>query len=334
MEIKKTDYATLHQLIQTQGLLDKNISYYLFLAIFLLALAIGIGYLLVFLPPTLKSALFLGFLSSFLSVQLGFIGHDISHYQIFYSPQFNRLAEIFQWNLLLGLSSSWWRNQHNAHHFYSNESVLDPSINLSIFSFSQRQFTTKNSFQRKLIRYQAWLFFPLTAFAAFYMRVQTIFYLSKNRSRYHLLEVLCLIAHQVIYCLVVFSTFNLQNGIIFIVTHNILMGIYINAVFAPNHKGMPVIDKDDPLFKDFLRRQIITSRNIRSNLLVNTIYGGLEFQIEHHLFETMPRRNLKKASTIVKSFCLSHGISYYETGIWQSYKEIIGHLQKQSYYSV
>ena len=57
--------------------------------------------------------------------------------------------------------------------------------------------------------------------------------------------------------------------------------------FAPNHKGMPTIAPEEEL--DFLRRQVLTSRNVRGGLLTDFALGGLNYQIEHHLFPSMPR---------------------------------------------
>ena len=57
--------------------------------------------------------------------------------------------------------------------------------------------------------------------------------------------------------------------------------------FAPNHKGMPVLSAGHTL--DFLRKQVLTSRNIRGGWFVDILLGGLNYQIEHHLFPSMPR---------------------------------------------
>jgi fatty acid desaturase len=80
--------------------------------------------------------------------------------------------------------------------------------------------------------------------------------------------------------------------------------------FAPNHKGMPTLTQSEEL--DFLRRQVLTSRNVRGSRLVDFVLGGLNYQIEHHLFPNMPRPNLRHAQPLVRAFCTRHNIRYTE----------------------
>ena len=80
----------------------------------------------------------------------------------------------------------------------------------------------------------------------------------------------------------------------------------------------------------FLRRQVLTSRNIKGNLFTDFWYGGLNYQIEHHLFPSMPRNKLGEFQKIAKAFCKEHSIRYHETGIFQSHKEILQSLHEES----
>ena len=102
----------------------------------------------------------------------------------------------------------------------------------------------------------------------------------------------------------------------------------MGVLFAPNHKGMPVMDGNSGI--DPVAKQIITARNIRGGQIVSLFYGGLNYQIEHHLFTNMPRNNFRKAKPIVQQFCRAQQIPYHETGVWQSFKEIIACLQRES----
>jgi fatty acid desaturase len=80
--------------------------------------------------------------------------------------------------------------------------------------------------------------------------------------------------------------------------------------FAPNHKGMPTLTEAEEL--DFLRTQVLTSRNVRGSRLVDFLLGGLNCQIEHHLFPNMPRPNLRHAQPLVRAFCARHDLPYTE----------------------
>ena len=87
-----------------------------------------------------------------------------------------------------------------------------------------------------------------------------------------------------------------------------LFGLYLGCSFAPNHKGMPVLDATDQ--SDFLRRQVLTSRNLRSGRLTDVALGGPNYQIEHHLFLSMPGPNLRHAQGLVAAFCQQRGVPY------------------------
>jgi fatty acid desaturase len=110
----------------------------------------------------------------------------------------------------------------------------------------------------------------------------------------------------------------------FAALNHALIGVYLASVFAVNHKGMPVLEHDTDM--DFLRLQVVTARNVRSQRYTDFFYGGLNYQVEHHLFPTMPQNKLREARTIVMDFCQAHQIPYYETGFVQSQREILGHL--------
>ncbi|MEV4139848.1 fatty acid desaturase [Dactylosporangium sp. NPDC049742] len=60
--------------------------------------------------------------------------------------------------------------------------------------------------------------------------------------------------------------------------------------------------------------------------LVDLALGGLNYQIEHHLFPGMPRPNLRRAQPLVRSFCQQHDVSYCETTLLRSYAQTLHHL--------
>ena len=91
---------------------------------------------------------------------------------------------------------------------------------------------------------------------------------------------------------------------------------------------MPIIEGDKK--RSFLEQQVITSRNIKSNFIVNYLMGGLNYQIEHHLFPTISRKNLKKVNEIVKKYCLKMKIKYQEQSYLAALKDIFVFLHKVS----
>jgi fatty acid desaturase len=87
---------------------------------------------------------------------------------------------------------------------------------------------------------------------------------------------------------------------------------------------MPVLSEQDNL--DFLRRQVLTSRNVSGGRLTETMLGGLNYQIEHHLFPSMPRPSLRRCRILVRAFCAQTGLLYCETGLVSSYSQVLRHL--------
>ncbi len=87
-----------------------------------------------------------------------------------------------------------------------------------------------------------------------------------------------------------FLLMGVWQAVVFVLITQTAFGFYLGASFLTNHVGMPVPSTTDDL--DYLRRQVLTSRNLRHRLVTGFMVGGLDAQIEHHLFPTMPRANL------------------------------------------
>ena len=119
------------------------------------------------------------------------------------------------------------------------------------------------------------------------------------------------------YLTAVFLVLSWPRALAFLAVQQGLFGLYLGCAFAPNHKGMPVLSEQDNL--DFLRRQVLTSRNVSGGRLTETMLGGLNYQIEHHLFPAMPRPSLRRCRILVRAFCAQTGLLYCETGLVSSY---------------
>jgi fatty acid desaturase len=105
-----------------------------------------------------------------------------------------------------------------------------------------------------------------------------------------------------------------------------VFGVYMGAAFAPNHKGMPIIAPGARL--DFFSKQVRTSRNVSGGWWATWFMGGLNYQVEHHLFPSMPRKHLSKAREIVRDYCQTLDVPYTETTILKSYAIVIEYLNR------
>ena len=116
------------------------------------------------------------------------------------------------------------------------------------------------------------------------------------------------------------------KALTFIAIHQAVWGLYMGCSFAPNHKGMPIIGAHENL--DYLRRQVLTSRNVRGGWFTDMLLGGLNYQIEHHLFPNMPRASLRHAQHLIRSHCDNLGITYTESSLIGSYVAALRHLNR------
>ena len=182
-----------------------------------------------------------------------------------------------------------------------------------------------------MLRRQAWLFFPLLTLEGLNLHVASIRSLLPGAERsprggHRAVESLLLTAHLVLYTGGLLLVMSPVKAVAFVAIHQAIFGLYMGCSFAPNHKGMQTIAADAEV--DFLRRQVLTSRNVRGGALVDVLLGGLNYQIEHHLFPNMPRYSLPRAQRLVRRYCADAQISYTETSLVGSYVAALRHLNQ------
>jgi fatty acid desaturase len=256
--------------------------------------------------------------------QLAFVGHDAGHRQLFRSRRANDLVGLAHANLLVGVSFDWWVGKHNAHHSNPNHEDLDPDISITALAFTADQARSKHGLVRLIARYQGWLFFPLLLLEAAHLHLASIKAISRGSGRANAIQGLLLLVHVAAYVTALVLVLSPLQAVAFVLVQQGLFGLYLGCSFAPNHKGMPTLTDADQL--DFLRRQVLTSRNVRGSRVVDFVLGGLNYQIEHHLFPNMPRPNLRQAQPLVRAFCAQHGLPYVEASLLGSYAEAVRHL--------
>ena len=156
------------------------------------------------------------------------------------------------------------------------------------------------------------------------LHVASVQALTRQAARRRSWERALITIHAVGYLTVVFLVLSPVKAVVFMIVQQGLFGLYLGCSFAPNHKGMPVLDADDR--SDFLRRQVLTSRNVRGGWLTDFALGGLNYQIEHHLFPSMPRPNLRRSQAMIEGFCRQRGIPYCQSSLAGSYTQALRHL--------
>lgn len=257
--------------------------------------------------------------------QVGFLVHDAGHRQIFASRRANAIIGVPLATLGIGLSYRWWVHDHNRHHAHPNEPGRDPGIDFGALAFTTAQASERGRLAQFAYRYQAQFFFPLLLLTALSLHVYSARYLLRCDLGARAWERTLFAAHFVGYIAALVWVLSPIKAMVFVVVQQALFGLYVGCSIAPNHKGMAMLDADD--HGDFVWRQVVTSRNIRYGRLVHFIFGGLNFQIEHHLFPSMPRSNLRRAQPIIQRFCEEYSLVYTETGLLASYTQALSHLR-------
>ena len=324
---RNEEYFKLRRLIIEHGLLDRQYaSYAVKVSIAFALLIASVAILVVF--DSLWVQLVNAVLMAGAFSQFAFLGHDSGHRQVFRSVKRNDMLMMLA-ALVTGLAPSWWQDKHVKHHVSPNQIGHDGDIEISVFAFTRGQALESGGVARFFIRHQAFWFYPMLLLTSYSLLFAGVAFLAQRRGvKYPVLEPIVVATALAAYLALVFMFLPFWHGVLFIVVHRALVGLHLGSVFAPNHKGMPILAPDTQL--DHLRQQVLTSRNVIPNPVVDYMYGGLNYQIEHHLFPNMPRNRLKDARPVVRTFCADHGVPYHETGFWRSNQEILSYLHAVS----
>jgi fatty acid desaturase len=260
-----------------------------------------------------------------LLAQFGFLGHDAAHRQIFARATWNDgAARILSG--IAGLSFTWWRSKHNRHHNAPNQSGKDPDVGPGLIAFTaevaaDRTTGLKGWFTRR----QGWLFFPLLTLEGISLHVgglQTL--LSRGRVPHRGSELSIILTRMAVYFGALLVLLPAGKAAAFVAVQVAVFGVYLGAAFAPNHTGMPIVPRTSRI--DFLQRQVLMSRNVRGGPWLDEAMGGLNFQIEHHLFPSMPRPNLRRVEPLVRAHCAALEVPYTEVSLPRAYAIVIDYL--------
>ena len=318
-----SEYAELSRQIRRAGLLDRRPRYYAW-TITVTAVLFAAGWAVFVVVGDSWWQLAVAVFLAVMFTQVGFLGHDAGHRQILRSRKASYIIGILHGNLGIGLSYGWWVSKHNRHHAHPNQQGADPDISISALAFTESQAYSGRGLSRLAVRFQAYLFFPMLLLEAASLHVASIRALTSRAPRYRAWETGLLSVHAVGYLTAVFVVLSPVRAVVFILVQQGLFGLYLGSSFAPNHKGMHILDASDR--SGFLHRQVLTSRNVRGGRITDIVLGGLNYQIEHHLFPSMPRPNLRHSQALIREFCQQRDLPYCQSSLVGSYAQALRHL--------
>ena len=341
-------FRELRESLVKEGLFETSVPWYIYKTVTCIGLVVLAAAIVFNVSPTtcfsnpsvplILSAFILGLGWQ----QLGWVAHEYLHHQVVEDREVNTTIGQFLGNVCSGFSIVWWKIRHNEHHAATNVIEHDPDIdNLPLLAWSQHdidqvveRFGEKN---KKLIysilQYQKIYFFPLMCFLRVIWLVQSALLVkdlhkSTNRSfrKRQRSEIITMLAHYAWLSCVMLRVFrigqetydgSLVGGLVYFGTYLLISqcfaGISLALVVFMNHYPIEKHGADTLKDGDWAALQCVGTLNVTKTnwpRLTDWFFGGLNFQIEHHLFPTMPRHNLRTASKRVMQFCLKHNVPY------------------------
>jgi fatty acid desaturase len=318
-----SDFAELNRRVNALGLMRRQPAYYI-LRLALVGLLAAGGWAAFFIIGSSWWTLAVAVVLAVAFAQLGLIAHDLAHRQVFRTKGPSAIAGRIAGNLGIGMSYGWWMDKHTRHHNNPNHDDLDPDVAPEVLIWATESAVGRRGLAAFVTRHQAGLFFPLLTLLSIDLKISSIKALRAGTVKRPVLEAGLLAVHTLAYLGALFVVLSPLQALVFLLVHQGLFGVYLGMTFAPNHKGMPHPTGDE----DFLRKQVLTSRNVRGGWFVDVALGGLNYQIEHHLFPAMPTTNLRRVQPIVQRYCAEIGVPYEQTGLIESYRQALRYLHE------
>ena len=321
-----SDYSVLLKQVQARGLLDRRYAYYAVRAGCLLAALAGVVLGVVFLGDS-WAQIGLAVVLAIVVVQVVFLSHDAAHRQIFKSNRANEISALVMGALIGGISLAWWHNKHNKHHATPNTIGRDSDIAPSVVHFYPAESPPRSWLGRLLHERQGWWFFPLLMVEEINLQVQSVIAVLTRRGMKRRWAEISLMSLRLLgYPALLFIFLPAGKAAAFLGIQAAVTGLYLGAAFAASHIGMPVLPHDSRI--DFFRRQVLTSRNVAGGRIAGWAMGGLNWQIEHHLFPNMPRPNLRRSVPLIRGYCAQKQVPYHQLTILKAWAAVVRHLNR------
>nr|QBO56263.1 fatty acid desaturase 5/6-2-2 [Brachionus plicatilis] len=240
--------------------------------------------------------------------QAGWLQHDLGHLSVFKSTKMNHLAHRVVIGAIMGFSSNRWNNRHFKHHAKPNAIKKDPDIRISYFYLLGKKLPEEIGKKKK-----GWLPYNLQQFYFFVTLPPAGVILSVVEQYIYMIRYMKIMDMLWIsvYYLRWYFMFASSLGILGAIKLTFLVRFFYSFwfIWSTQMSHLPMeIDYDKDL--SWFRTQLITTCNVEQSAFNDWVSGHLNFQIEHHLFPTMPRHNLYKIAPHVKQLCKKYDIEY------------------------
>jgi fatty acid desaturase len=313
------DFAALRERAVEAGLMESRpVWFYLHAA--LLFSGIGAAIALVALAPAYWPIAAL--LLAVVWQQGGWLSHDFLHNSVHADYAKSEVVGSLLGGIVLGFSGDWWKRKHNTHHALPNVLGVDEDIDTTPFlSFTEADLAQMGPWSRVLVRLQPITALPVLAFARLNWMVASVRWaLTAPTVERRGLELTAIAVHHAWSLGMLALLPSWGQRIACYALAQLVSGLFTGSVFLVGHNARPMFDKDDA--PGFCALQCATTQNIRPLPGMRWFFGGLDRQIEHHLFPTMPRHNHARIAADVRALCSAHGLTYVERGFGEGLVDV------------
>jgi fatty acid desaturase len=284
----------------------------------------------------------------------GWVQHECGHLSFTGSRRVDRAIQTFMMGFGGGVSSSVWNSMHQKHHATPQKIKHDIDLDTTpLVAFFNRAFeentngkTASRFMNRWWMRFQAWTFLPIVngvivhLFWTYYLHPKKVFqrlYSAKSREVYNetAFEAVCMTCSHLSLPLIFYSGGASGGGLLWcyfiLMVVNFWNFIYLFGHFSLSHTFTDVIPEDKHLlwFEYALDHTVNISTKSQ---LVTWIMGYLNFQIEHHLFPSMPQYKNAIAAPYVRRFCAkwasAAGLKYVEHSYTTAWRLMLSNLNQ------
>lgn len=276
--------------------------------------------------------------------QFGWVSHEINHHSVFADRRWGHLWGWISGDVMLGFSMWWWNDRHNSHHAVTNIEDEDPDIEtLPYLCFSRKDVEKCNPEQRAYIQYQHIYFFAILPFLNIIWGLNSLIWLRGKSAwvqkperiykDYNFIETVGITFHHL--WLLIFLVTSLPWYIIPLwwFVCKMISGAGLAFVVFFNHYSCPKYDFDSDAGENFVINQLITTRNMNPGILIDWLCGGLNYQVEHHLWPTMPRHHFRQVREILIKWCADHNLPYLTSDFFEGLFQVRDFLKSHADYA-
>jgi len=315
-------FRAFRKRLEAEGYMERSYGWYVYKTLATYALC-ALGVYFAFAGHWVLSAIFMGVFWQ----QAGWMSHEYAHHGVFWSRKWNNAFVYLSSNLMQGFSVNWWKDRHNSHHAITNVLEDDPDVqNLPLFVWDLKDIPlvypnperAKLKLAMRLIPYQAYYWIPFTPLLRIIWMLQSFVYakaLKEHESpvlkkTYQFEYPLLLTHHALVLTLLALTMPSLYAAASWWLLANGIGGCFIAIIVFTSHYACETYDPNDRCQLNFVDLQLYTTRNIKPGPIMDWFAGGLNYQIEHHLFPQMPRNKLNAVSKLTRQWCAENNIPY------------------------